>query len=485
MGHLKVVKLLVDHGADPYARKCLALRAAAVRENRIMIDYLLDEVKMKPDTLTLKECVKRGKLDIANLLMAHGAVPDMETLNSMNSFAFSTKAVNNIKYGCSYYSLRFYNTTGLRKSTQLPAKLDVCLKRKEFAFESNNAIVPVLTKSKDTSNILQVPGENNGGNFLLSWNQRPRTVLIIKKPNDIKTEAALVDVANWLHKEYPDLNIVVEPEVAEHFRERLPFVYVIPSDQKGEYTRVIDFAITLGGDGTMLHVSSLFPKAAPPVLSFSLGTLGFLMPFDVQNFQSVLTKVIDNKEDLSLLLRMRLFCSLHLPNGQRLVRDGNEICDRQVMNELTLHRGRSPHLTSIECFVDGQYLTDAIADGLIISTPTGSTAYSLSAGGPIVHPSVDTLVVTPICPRSLSFRTVLLPTTSRIQLKIGENSKSPVEVSMDGREIYMLERGEYLQVRMSKYPMPCINRVNEGVDWAKDINDLLKWNQNFEHKLLN
>jgi NADH kinase len=96
----------------------------------------------------------------------------------------------------------------------------------------------------------------------------------------------------------------------------------------------------------MLHVSSLFPKAAPPVLSFSLGTLGFLMPFgkckvdvcatwliftnhceaDVQNFQSVLTKVIDNKEDLSLLLRMRLFCSLHLPNGQRLVRDGNEIC---------------------------------------------------------------------------------------------------------------------------------------------------------------
>ncbi|KAJ2959361.1 hypothetical protein NQZ79_g5172 [Umbelopsis isabellina] len=362
-----------------------------------------------------------------------------------SSFVFGTKAVKHIKYEPSYFSLRFYNTTGLRKSTQLPAKLDVCLKRKELTFESNNAIVPVLTKSKDTSNILQVPGENNGGNFLLRWNQRPRTVLIVKKPNDIKTEAALVDVA----KDYPDLNIVVEPEVAEHFREKLPFVYVIPPDQKAEYTRVIDFAITLGGDGTMLHVSSLFPKAAPPVLSFSLGTLGFLMPFDVQNFRSVLAKVIDNKEDLSLLLRMRLFCSLHLPNGQRLVRDGIEIY------------------------------------GLIISTPTGSTAYSLSAGGPIVHPSVDTLVVTPICPRSLSFRTVLLPTSSRIQLKIGENSKSPVEVSMDGREIYMLERGEYLQVRMSKYPMPCINRVNEGVDWAKDINDLLKWNQNFEHKLLN
>ncbi|GAB5588316.1 NADH kinase pos5 [Umbelopsis nana] len=431
LGHLRMVKLLVAHGADPYARNCLALRTAAVRENYTIINYLLDDLQMTPDTLTLKVCVKRGKMKVADILMAHGAVPDMETLNNASS-----------------------------------------------------SFVPVLTKSQDTSNILQLPGDSHGGSFLLSWRQRPRTVLIIKKPNDSKTEAALT-AASWLHDQHPDLNILVEPDVAEHFREKLPFVYVIPNEQKKEYTRVVDFAITLGGDGTMLHVSSLFPKAAPPVLSFSMGTLGFLMPFDIQNYRSVLKEVIDNKKDLSLLLRMRLFCSLHLPNGQRLVRDGVEICDRQVMNELTLHRGKSPHLTAIECFVDGQYLTDAIADGLIISTPTGSTAYSLSAGGPIVHPSVDTLVVTPICPRSLSFRTVLLPTSSRIQLKIGENSKSPVEVSMDGREIYMLERGEYLQVRMSKYPMPCINRVNEGVDWVKDINDLLKWNQNFEQKLLN
>lgn len=83
LGHIRLVKMLIKHGADPSARKCLALRTAAVRENRMIVDYLLDEVKMKPDTLTLKECVKRGKLDIANVLMAHGAVPDMETLNSM------------------------------------------------------------------------------------------------------------------------------------------------------------------------------------------------------------------------------------------------------------------------------------------------------------------------------------------------------------------------------------------------------------------
>ncbi|CAO3665174.1 unnamed protein product [Umbelopsis ramanniana] len=83
LGHLNLVKLLIAHGADPYARKCLALRSAAVRENYTMIDYLLDDLKMTPDTLTLKECVKRGKMKVADILMAHGAVPDMETLNSM------------------------------------------------------------------------------------------------------------------------------------------------------------------------------------------------------------------------------------------------------------------------------------------------------------------------------------------------------------------------------------------------------------------
>jgi NADH kinase len=116
------------------------------------------------------------------------------------------------------------------------------------------------------------------------------------------------------------------------------------------------------------------------------------------------------------------------------------------MNEVTLHRGRFPHLTTIDCFVDDQYLTECVADGLIVATPTGSTAYSLSAGGPIVHPSVQSLLLTPICPRSLSFRTVLLPPSSNIELKIGEKSRSQIEVSIDGQEIFMLHKGEYVKV---------------------------------------
>jgi NADH kinase len=123
----------------------------------------------------------------------------------------------------------------------------------------------------------------------------------------------------------------------------------------------------------------------------------------------------------------------------------------QVMNEVSLHRGPSPHLNTIDVFVDGQHLTEAVCDGLIVSTPTGSTAYSLSAGGPIVHPSLSAIVLTPICPRSLSFRPLVFPSSSSVTLRVGDcphpmpifgltcvfqvgdRRRSPSGVSMDGQ----------------------------------------------------
>ncbi|KAG0183528.1 NADH kinase pos5 [Apophysomyces sp. BC1034] len=334
----------------------------------------------------------------------------------------------------------------LRKTNTLPDKVDLNLTREEWRLDSEpgrevESMVDRI-KTRKTSNIRQVPGSTYGGQFTLDWTERPRTVLIVKKPNDVKTENALIQMATWLHEHQPNLNIVVEPEVAEQFHEKLPFVHVIDRNQKQEYTRTVDFAITLGGDGTILHLSSLFPKSAPPVLCFSMGTLGFLMSFHYSNFQRVLKDVIDGK--VSLMLRMRLFCSLHQSDGKRISVDGKEIGmvyfglrwvsgsktpvkgDWQAMNEVSLHRGRYSHLTYIDCYVDDQYLTECV---------------------------------------------------------IGEASRSQIEVSVDGQEIFMLNKGDYLKVRMSKYPIPCVARINADNDWATDINELLKWNQNFGRNL--
>ncbi|KAI7905101.1 ATP-NAD kinase-like domain-containing protein [Cokeromyces recurvatus] len=336
----------------------------------------------------------------------------MRSLRLNNRSIINNKfSLNTILWKRSYYQ----HAKVLQKTTLLPNKVGLSLSKNFESREDDSELI----KSPRSSDIIQAPGSTYGGLYNLKWNQKPNNILIVKKPNDIKTEKAFVEVANWLHRSKPDINIIVEPEVAEQFYKELPFVHVIENNKIEDYTRTVDFAITLGGDGTMLHLSSLFPKAAPPVVSFSLGTLCFLISNKFEKYQHVLSDMITGR--VRLMLRMRLFCSLHQSNGKRIEVNGREVDDRQVMNEVTLHRGRFPHLTSVECFVDDYRLTECVADGLIVSTPTGSTAYSLSAGGPIVHPSVQSLVLTPICPRSLSFRTVLLPPSSTIELKVYSN----------------------------------------------------------------
>jgi len=199
----------------------------------------------------------------------------------------------------------------------------------------------------------------------------------------------------------------------------------------------------------------------------------------------------------TILYRMRLSCSFYDADGSKI---GEDRKDWQVMNELALHRGSSPHLNTIDVFVDGQHLTEAVCDGLIVSTPTGSTAYSLSAGGPIVHPSLSAIVLTPICPRSLSFRPLVFPSSSSITLRIGDKSRASAGVSMDGQVSRVLSPGASVRVSASPYPIPCINRSSiaqespdregEGAgpgkedDWVRDINNLLQYNATFRSKAL-
>ncbi|KAI8914074.1 ATP-NAD kinase-like domain-containing protein [Powellomyces hirtus] len=317
---------------------------------------------------------------------------------------------------------------------------------------------------------------------LLHWPQPPRTVLIVTKPESERTRAAFRHVARWLHTHHPDMNIVVERSVAEEaaadkqtHTSTIPDLVIADWENGGEeLRRTIDFVITLGGDGTILHTSSLFPRDVPPIISFSLGTLGFLLPFGIETFPSALSKVIQGP--VPLLHRMRLACAIYKTDGSRITAPTGDL---QAMNDIVLHRGRYPHLTITECSVDGEFLTGAVADGLIVATPTGSTAYSLSAGGPLVHPSVPALVLTPICPRSLSFRPALLPADATVRLRLSKRSRETADVSVDGREVFLLGQEEYVEVGMSEYHIPCISRTAGGKDWVEDINRTLKWNQGF------
>ncbi|KAH7921104.1 ATP-NAD kinase [Leucogyrophana mollusca] len=316
----------------------------------------------------------------------------------------------------------------------------------------------------------------------------PQTILVVNKLRTEPVIKAIDELLEHVKKTYPGVRVFSEdrpdiPEGAEVWRP-------------GPQAEKIDLVVTLGGDGTILHAASLFSLGAvPPVLSFSMGTLGFLLPFHIDDFVKGLEAVFHGKA--TILDRMRLSCTYYDKEGKKVGLDGNEW---QVMNEIALHRGSSPHLNTIDIFVDGQHLTEAVSDGVIVSTPTGSTAYSLSAGGPIVHPSLSAVVLVPICPRSLSFRPLVFPSSSSVTLRIGDRSRAAAGVSMDGRVSHVLNPGDSVTVQASPYPVPCINRSSisedederqgEGVgpgkedDWVRDINNLLQYNATFRSKAL-
>jgi len=340
-----------------------------------------------------------------------------------------------------------------------------------------------------------LPTPPTGRNSLFSTQSAPqshaeqvKSILIVNK---LRTKPVIDTIDTFL-----DHLRIHYPHVKAFHEDRPDIPHGVEVWRPGQGAKKIDLVITLGGDGTILHASSLFKVGAvPPVLSFSMGTLGFLLPFHVDDFSKALESVFQGSA--TVLYRMRLSCAFSDKHGNAIGKEGE---DWQVMNEVALHRGSSPHLNTVDAFVDGQHLTEAVSDGLIVSTPTGSTAYSLSAGGPIVHPSLSALVLTPICPRSLSFRPLVFPASSSITLRVGDRSRAPAGVSMDGQASHILNPGESVTVRSSLYPIPCINRSSisdpafdvhgEGVcpgkedDWVRDINNLLQYNATFRSKAL-
>ena len=200
-----------------------------------------------------------------------------------------------------------------------------------------------------------------------------------------------------------------------------------------------------------------------------------------------------------VLLRHRLKVGVFDASGRRVRGDDtptSSIGDVHAMNEVIIHRGRDPHLAVVEVSVGGRFLTEAVADGMIVSTPTGSTAYSLSSGGSIIHPLVPSLLLTPICPRSLSFRPLVLPATSLITLRLSEKNRGrEMDVSIDGRRrtrgvgVGMEVRvwDEDVRDRHGEWAggVPCImggfpgSEAIEDDGWVGGLNGLLKFNYPF------
>ncbi|CAG8936453.1 unnamed protein product [Penicillium salamii] len=236
-----------------------------------------------------------------------------------------------------------------------------------------------------------------------------------------------------------------------------------------------DLVLTLGGDGTVLFTSWLFQRVVPPVLCFSLGSLGFLTNFEFSDHKSQLNAVM-GEVGMRVNLRMRFTCTVFRRDRSKsaevgAVEEGEQF---EVLNELVIDRGPSPYVSNLELYADDELLTVVQADGCIFSTPTGSTAYSLSAGGSLMHPSIPGILLTPICPHTLSFRPMVLSDSHLLRIAVPNSSRSTAYCSFDGKGRVELRQGDYVTVEASQYPFPTV--VSNNNEWFTSVQRALRWN---------
>ncbi len=222
----------------------------------------------------------------------------------------------------------------------------------------------------------------------------------------------------------------------------------------------VDCMISIGGDGTMLNTMLLVRDTGIPVIGLNTGRLGFLSSVPKENMEQALTQLLDRKYTLE-------------PRVLLDVQAGNDIIDSEklALNDATVLKKDTSSMISIHTWLNGEFFTTYWADGLIISTPTGSTGYSLSCGGPIILPTSQSFVITPIAPHNLNMRPVIVPDTTQIKLVIESRQESNL-ISLDSRS-YTLKTGAEIHIQKAKFAVNLIKMPN--ISYIETLRNKLLW----------
>jgi NAD+ kinase len=231
-----------------------------------------------------------------------------------------------------------------------------------------------------------------------------------------------------------------------------------------EIARESDLILVLGGDGTMLAASREAAPRGIPILPINLGGLGFLTSFTLDELYPALEDALAGRigiEERVMLVAER-------------THNGNVLTQQHVLNDAVLHRGALGRMIEMELYIDDGFVCRYRADGLIVATPTGSTAYSMSAGGPIVHPGVESLLITPICPHSLNDRPVVVPNRSRIELKLLEASDSTF-LTLDGQIGVPMQVGDGVRIKRAAERLKLLHPPSKT--YFEILRSKLKWGE--------
>ena len=283
--------------------------------------------------------------------------------------------------------------------------------------------------------------------------EKAKKIGVFCKPKAPSATDILGRLIPWLRKQ--NYHIFLDTGTAAIINETSSY-------EKREISQQADLLIVLGGDGTLLSVARAAHPHNIPILAVNLGSLGFLAEISIEELYPTLENILAGKFEIEN--RMLLNACIW--------RNGEKVEDHNVLNDVVINKGAVARVINLQVLVDGQYMTSYRADGLIIATPTGSTAYSLSAGGPIIHPSMHTLVLSPICPFTLTNRSILIPDQSIIQVKLAAEYDD-VRVTLDGQEGYDMRAGDILEIKKTKTSLQLIRGPNKN--YYQILRDKLHW----------
>jgi len=274
-----------------------------------------------------------------------------------------------------------------------------------------------------------------------------------------KTQETACRIIDWLNTK--KLKVCIEGNKGKEIgREELN----CPTEK---FLKNVDLIISLGGDGTLLRAARLVAIEDIPIFGVNLGGLGFLTQIGIDDLEKSLEKLYRGRYFLDE--RMMLSCTVK--------RKDKEIKKLIALNDVVIGKGAFARIICLATYVNNNYVITYSADGLVVSTSTGSTAYSLSAGGPIVNPNINSIILTPICPHTLSARPLIISENDQVQIKL-ESSEEEVMATIDGQEGFALEPNDEVMVKKSDHKAQLITFkdksfyaiLREKLRWSGQIN---------------
>ena len=287
-----------------------------------------------------------------------------------------------------------------------------------------------------------------------------RTIGIISKPRKEELQQIIPALLPWLRER--SIEVLLDRETASSLQQSVRTELGAPVLARSALAAKCDLVLVLGGDGTLLAAARNVQSHDVPLLAVNLGSLGFLTAVTTAELYDSLEQILNEKHQLDSRKMLQI----------QVVRGGSVTNTYQALNDVVLNKGAISRILDFETYVDGRFLNLFKADGLIVSTPTGSTAYCLAAGGPIVHPSVEAFIITPICSHTLTNRPLVVSDRSKIEVVVKTEAES-VFLTVDGQVGLALHSEDRIICDLSPHQIRLVRPPHK--EFYEVLRSKLKW----------